>query len=116
MTQGHQTARQLDRARACVKVAEIALEGSYRNLQCVIAERLVIRQRLDDLYALSRLILARKDNGSFWQIMHAALQRCLAADRCVLVGVDNAGNGKPLKRGHRHGRLYAVAIAAMFLA
>jgi len=51
----------------------------------------VIRQRLDDLYALSRLILARKDNGSFWQIMHAALQRCLAADRCVLVGVDNAG-------------------------
>ncbi len=51
----------------------------------------VIRQRLDDLYALSRLILARKDNGSFWQIMHAALQRCLAADRCVLVGVDPAG-------------------------
>lgn len=51
----------------------------------------VIRQRLDDLYALSRLILARKDNGSFWQIMHAALQRCLAADRCVLVGVDNVG-------------------------
>lgn len=51
----------------------------------------VIRQRLDDLYALSRLILARKDNGSFWQIMHAALQRCLAADRCVLVGVDGGG-------------------------
>lgn len=51
----------------------------------------VIRQRLDDLYALSRLILSRKDNGSFWQIMHAALQRCLTADRCVLVGVDNQG-------------------------
>lgn len=48
----------------------------------------VIRQRLEDLYALARLILARKDNGSFWQIMHAALQRCLAADRCVIVGVD----------------------------
>ncbi len=51
----------------------------------------VIRQRLEDLYALSRLILARKDNGSFWQIIHAALQRCLAADRCVLVGVDAQG-------------------------
>lgn len=51
----------------------------------------VIRQRLDDLYALSRLILSRKDNGSFWQIMHAALQRCLGADRCVLVGVDDVG-------------------------
>ena len=51
----------------------------------------VIRQRLEDLYALARLILARKDNGSFWQIMHAALQRCLAADRCVLVGVDEQG-------------------------
>lgn len=51
----------------------------------------VIRQRLEDLYALSRLILARKDNGSFWQIIHAALQRCLAADRCVLVGVDARG-------------------------
>ncbi|MBK8268386.1 MAG: FHA domain-containing protein [Planctomycetes bacterium] len=42
----------------------------------------VIQQRLEDLYAMARLILARKDNGSFWQIMHAALQRCLAADRC----------------------------------
>ena len=48
----------------------------------------VIRQRLDDLYALARLILSRKDNGAFWQIMHAALQRCLTADRCVIVGVD----------------------------
>lgn len=51
----------------------------------------VIQQRLEDLYAMARLILARKDNGSFWQIMHAALQRCLAADRCVLVGVEEKG-------------------------
>lgn len=51
----------------------------------------VNQQRLEDLYAMSRLILARKDNGSFWQIMHAALQRCLAADRCVLVGTDARG-------------------------
>ncbi len=49
----------------------------------------VIKQRLEDLYAMSRLILARKENGSFWQIIHAALQRCLAADRCVLVGIDD---------------------------
>ncbi|HWL92461.1 MAG TPA: SpoIIE family protein phosphatase [Phycisphaerae bacterium] len=55
------------------------------------ADEGVARQRLDDLYALARLILARKDNGSFWQIMHAALQRCLAAERCVLVGVDERG-------------------------
>ncbi len=51
----------------------------------------VNQQRLEDLYAMSRLILARKDNGSFWQIMHAALQRCLTADRCVLVGLDEKG-------------------------
>ena len=51
----------------------------------------VIQQRLEDLYAMARLILARKENGSFWQIMHAAMQRCLAADRCVIVGVDEAG-------------------------
>ncbi len=50
---------------------------------------IVIQQRLEDLYAMARLILARKENGSFWQIIHAALQRCLAADRCVLVGVDD---------------------------
>jgi len=49
----------------------------------------VIQQRLEDLYAMARLILARKENGSFWQIIHAALQRCLAADRCVLVGIDD---------------------------
>lgn len=51
----------------------------------------VIQQRLEDLYAMSRLILSRRDNGSFWQIIHAALQRCLSADRCVLVGVDESG-------------------------
>ncbi len=51
----------------------------------------VIQQRLEDLYAMARLILARKENGSFWQIMHAAMQRCLAADRCVIVGVDEPG-------------------------
>ncbi len=51
----------------------------------------VIRQRLEDLYAIARLVLARKENGTFWQTMHAALQRCLAADRCVLVGVDEQG-------------------------
>lgn len=51
----------------------------------------VFQQRLEDLYAMARLILARKDNGSFWQIIHAALQRCLSADRCILVGVDERG-------------------------
>ncbi len=52
---------------------------------------MVIRQRLEDLYAIARLVLGRKDNGTFWQTMHVALQRCLAADRCVVVGVDEQG-------------------------
>lgn len=49
----------------------------------------VVKQRLEDLYALSRLVLHRKDDGSFWPEVHAALQRSLAADRCVLVGVGD---------------------------
>lgn len=48
----------------------------------------VVKQRLEDLYALSRLVIRRKDNGSFWMDVHAALQRSLAADRCVLVAVN----------------------------
>ena len=49
-----------------------------------------IRQRLEDLYVLSRMVIQREDNGTFWQKVHAALQRSLAADRCVLVGVDES--------------------------
>jgi len=48
----------------------------------------VVRQRLADLYGLARLVIHRQDNGSFWQEIHAALQRSLVADRCVLVGFD----------------------------
>lgn len=48
----------------------------------------VIRQRLADLYGLARLVIHRQDNGSFWHAIHAALQRSLMADRCVLVGFD----------------------------
>jgi len=49
-----------------------------------------VKQRLEDLYTLSRLVLRRKDDGSFWLSVHAALQRSLIANRCILVGVDEA--------------------------
>ncbi len=48
------------------------------------------KQRLEDLYLLSGLVIRRKDNGTFWQKIHGALGRSLSADRCVLVGVDPA--------------------------
>ncbi len=48
------------------------------------------KQRLEDLYALSRLVIRRKENGTFWQRIHTTLQRSLSADRCVLVGVDES--------------------------
>ena len=48
----------------------------------------VIKQRLEDLYAMSRLVIQREDNGSFWHTIYAALHRSLSADRCVLVGID----------------------------
>ncbi len=47
----------------------------------------VVRQRLLDLYSLARLVIHRKDNGTFWLEIHAMLQRSLRADRCVLVGL-----------------------------
>ncbi len=50
----------------------------------------VVRQRLVDLYGLARLVIHRQDNGTFWHAIHAALQRSLPADRCVLVGFDQA--------------------------
>ncbi|MFQ5805543.1 MAG: SpoIIE family protein phosphatase [Phycisphaerae bacterium] len=50
----------------------------------------VVRQRLDDLYSLARLVLERKDDGSLWQSIQAALQRSLSADRCVLIGLDES--------------------------
>lgn len=50
----------------------------------------MVKRRLEELYALSRLVIHRKDDGSFWQDIHAALQRSLPADRCTLVGVDKA--------------------------
>ncbi len=51
----------------------------------------VVRQRLDDLYGLARLILQRKDEGSSWQSVQATLERSLSADRCVLIGLDESG-------------------------
>jgi serine phosphatase RsbU (regulator of sigma subunit) len=47
-----------------------------------------LKQRLEDLYALARLVIHRKDNGSFWQGVHSALRHSLAADRCLLLGFD----------------------------
>jgi len=46
-------------------------------------------QRLRDLYAMARLVLSRKEDGNFWRVIHMALQRCLEADRCVIVGIDD---------------------------
>ncbi|MHC4671709.1 MAG: FHA domain-containing protein, partial [Planctomycetota bacterium] len=49
---------------------------------------IAVKQRLEDLYTLSRLVIRRKDDGAFWTDVHATLQRSLAADRCVLVAVN----------------------------
>ncbi|MBN1345627.1 MAG: SpoIIE family protein phosphatase [Phycisphaerae bacterium] len=46
------------------------------------------KQRLEELYALSHLVIRRQDNGSFWQKVHASLARSLTADRCAVVGLD----------------------------
>ncbi len=54
------------------------------------AAHVPVKQRLEDLYALSRLLIRRTEDGTFWPRVHAALQRSLAADRCVLVGVDSS--------------------------
>jgi sigma-B regulation protein RsbU (phosphoserine phosphatase) len=51
----------------------------------------VVRQRLDDLYALARLILKRKDEGTLWQSIQTALQRSLSADRWTVIGLDESG-------------------------
>ncbi len=47
-----------------------------------------LKQRLEDLYSLARLVIHRKDNGSFWLEVHAALRHSLGADRCLLLGFD----------------------------
>lgn len=51
----------------------------------------VVRQRLEDLYSLARLVIKRGDDGSFWLTFHAALERSLGTARCVLIGVDAGG-------------------------
>ncbi len=48
----------------------------------------VAKQRLDDLYGLAHLLIKRKDGGSLWQSIQAALHRSLSADRCVVIGLD----------------------------
>jgi len=51
----------------------------------------VVRRRLEDLYSLARLVLERKDDGSLWQSIQAALRRSLSADRCLLIGLEESG-------------------------
>ncbi len=49
-------------------------------------------QRLEDLYGLSRLVVRRDEDGSFWPQFFRTLHHSLAADRCVILGVvDVAG-------------------------
>jgi sigma-B regulation protein RsbU (phosphoserine phosphatase) len=48
----------------------------------------IVRQRLEDLYALARVVIAHRDSGSLWLSIQAALERSLAANRCVLLGFD----------------------------
>ena len=52
----------------------------------------VVRQRLEDLYSLAQLVIRPHDGGALWRTIQAALERSLAADRCVLVGLDDTGN------------------------
>ncbi len=57
------------------------------------------RRRLDDLYTLARLVLHHPDAGSFWPVWQGTLQHALAAQRCVLIGVDEDGRLFPVTAG-----------------
>ncbi len=57
------------------------------------------RRRLDDLYTLARLVLHHPEAGSFWPVWQSTLQHALAAQRCVLIGVDEDGRLFPVTAG-----------------
>ncbi|MBU0618059.1 MAG: SpoIIE family protein phosphatase [Planctomycetes bacterium] len=50
----------------------------------------VVKQRLDELYALAHLVIKRRSGDSLWESIQTALRRSLAAKRCVVIGVDEA--------------------------
>lgn len=52
----------------------------------------LVRQRLEDLYGLARLVLRRSENGTLWDTIQAALRRSLHAERCVIIGIDGGGD------------------------
>lgn len=49
------------------------------------------RQRLEELYGLARLVMRRSESGSLWPSVQNALRRSLHAERCVVIGLDQAG-------------------------
>jgi serine phosphatase RsbU (regulator of sigma subunit) len=57
------------------------------------------RRRLDDLYTLARLVLHHPEAGSFWPVWQSTLRHALAAERCVLIGVDEDGRLFPVTAG-----------------
>jgi serine phosphatase RsbU (regulator of sigma subunit) len=50
----------------------------------------VVKQRLDELYTLAHLLIKRKNGDSLWQAIQSALRRSLSANRCAVIGVDDA--------------------------
>jgi sigma-B regulation protein RsbU (phosphoserine phosphatase) len=50
----------------------------------------VVKQRLNDLYALAHLVIKRKNGDSLWRSIQTVLRRSLSADRCAVIGVDEA--------------------------
>ncbi|MGE3181148.1 MAG: SpoIIE family protein phosphatase [Phycisphaerae bacterium] len=52
---------------------------------------MLVRQRLEELYSLARIVIKREAGGTVWPAIQNSLQRTLQAERCVLIGVDVAG-------------------------
>ncbi len=61
-----------------------------------VSTRGTVQRRLEDLYALARLLIRRNESGGFWPAMQVALRHSLAASHCELIGIDDAQRLFPL--------------------
>jgi sigma-B regulation protein RsbU (phosphoserine phosphatase) len=57
--------------------------------------QVLVRQRLEDLYTLARLVLRRADAGALWPTIQHTLRRTLHAERCVIIGINE--NNAPFR-------------------
>ncbi|MDX2197782.1 MAG: SpoIIE family protein phosphatase [Phycisphaerae bacterium] len=79
----------MDSDSSGVSLAEMSSITSIGPSQAL--PQALVRQRLEDLYGLSRLLLERGGTTPLWSAVQSALQRSLGAERCIVIGVSEAG-------------------------